>query len=842
MYEGWASFGGIEVINNERARTLAKAAGATWFKGKRFPTVATSLAGSPDFSDPTQAPWYDADKAEICSRFYGVMGLDLSAIHDSTRTAAVTENSGDGGVIGASRKGTRSVRARVYILAEGLDALEYARVWLAAVLEMAGCAQVEYCGRADVQFFTKVPTDNADANAFSRFLKSASTVSGPFTVNQEESRGIYGQELEWTWTSEHAFVYGPSRPITLDIAPALALILDAPINWVPYPSAELATAIPSLTNLVPNPSGETTVATTVTTNLVTNPSAETNNTSFVAVPGTTGVVGWTGAAAPSTTTAFGSWVIKTLWSTASTAAGGGVYQAVNVTALSVYSFGVGHVKASITTRLNMIIDWYNGGSFLSSSLGTEFVATAGQIYSRTVEGVTAPATATLARIKIISVTGTSYANWSIGSYLEVDGLIAHLGAALTPYFDGASAAVGINTYGWSGTAHASTSLQTAHTEFGGIAGTTGVAALTNPAPSTTTAFGTKVIKLTWSTASTALSLTGVFTVTGVGTVVGGSTYSFGVGHVKCSINQRLALAIDWKTAAGSTISTTVGAVADVVGGAITVLPKIEGVSAPANASYAVLYVLTQAGGSVANMSIGAYYETDGWIFVKAATLPAYFDGATAASDSYTYGWNGASQLSTSVRLSTATIMTNVAPQPGVELSATGWSNVVSVLTGGSPASYITAGQSADAKAIGSYGYRVRILGNESTAASGTCTIQINAPTVDITTVPAGRYIQCSLWAAAVAMTAGAASVTSLAVSGAWYDDGDIQVGSTFSMTADPRGLNTYSSAKIVKPAGATKVRVIAVATVAWASGASDAANGDVRAYADALTVAYFGGA
>jgi hypothetical protein len=194
------------------------------------------------------------------------------------------------------------------------------------------------------------------------------------------------------------------------------------------------------------------------------------------------------------------------------------------------------------------------------------------------------------------------------------------------------------------------SAESGTTGFTALPGTTGVAACTNPVPSTTTAFGAKVLKTTWSTASTAGS-TGVLFTLAVGSLTAGTAYSFGISHVKSSINQRLRLAIDWKTAGGSTISTDLSAAPiDVVAGTIYNTFKMENFVAPATTSYAILYLITATGGSFANMSIGAYYEVDGLMMVNASVLPTWFSGATVAAGDYTFAWTGTAELSSSQRL------------------------------------------------------------------------------------------------------------------------------------------------------------------------------------------------
>jgi hypothetical protein len=193
-----------------------------------------------NFGDITLAPWYDPTLADVSSRFYGVYGLKFDNVYDSTRTVAVTQNSGEGGTIGAYRKGTPIVTVSATLIAKGSDAMEYGRAWLEQVLELAGCAQDEDCGKAEVHFFSTIPADPNDAVDKSRYLKSAGTTSGPFAVNEYSSRGVWNTDVEWTWTAERPGIYGVSRPVDLTVSPALAVIQDTPINWIPFPSAEVA--------------------------------------------------------------------------------------------------------------------------------------------------------------------------------------------------------------------------------------------------------------------------------------------------------------------------------------------------------------------------------------------------------------------------------------------------------------------------------------------------------------------------------------------------------------------------------------------------------------------------
>lgn len=254
-------------------------------------------------------------------------------------------------------------------------------------------------------------------------------IQGPTVLNRYPlNQGGAAIEVDFLLTAENPFAYGPT-----------ANVID---EWE------------ELDNFFYSDPRD------VLTNLATNPSAETATTGFTAVPGTTGVAALT-SAAPSTTTAFGTKVLKCAWTTASTVAGGGAYYSQTVTPGEVLSLGFGHVKSSIANRLQLVVDWYDGATLLSSTPGPVAAVTAGAINTTfTLANITAPATATIARVKIISVAGTGYANWSIGSYLELDGLIITDGMQLYPWFDGSTPADSEYVYAWTGPADASTSTKT----------------------------------------------------------------------------------------------------------------------------------------------------------------------------------------------------------------------------------------------------------------------------------------------------------------------------------------------------------------------------------------------
>ncbi|QNJ55535.1 minor tail protein [Microbacterium phage Phinky] len=94
-------------------------------------------------------------------------------------------------------------------------------------------------------------------------------VSGPITVSELDFDGdVVGRTVEFTISSERAWVYGKTKQLTL--APSLPTVMeDTPFNRIPYPSAELG-------------SGSIVIA----QNLSANPSVEANATGWVATNST----------------------------------------------------------------------------------------------------------------------------------------------------------------------------------------------------------------------------------------------------------------------------------------------------------------------------------------------------------------------------------------------------------------------------------------------------------------------------------------------------------------------------------------------------------------------------
>lgn len=139
-YEGWLSVAGTEVINNDRVRAYAK---------ELTPSLTVSLGRDDEadealrkiladkpYSTPLfdEAPWYDPDDPDTAD-FCGVLGLGVTGLSDSTRTATTVEHNQSGGGFTGVRKAVRNVRYSALLVGASMAAVEAGHNWLSMALE-----------------------------------------------------------------------------------------------------------------------------------------------------------------------------------------------------------------------------------------------------------------------------------------------------------------------------------------------------------------------------------------------------------------------------------------------------------------------------------------------------------------------------------------------------------------------------------------------------------------------------------------------------------------------------------------------------------------------------------
>lgn len=201
-YEGWLSFGGVEIVNNERIRGYSRSADCylPWLQGPECETLQEAMGDTPYvIDDITSAPWYDQSLPTLSGRFLGVYGLALSGMDSSTRSTQSTEGISDGGVLGTARKGMLSARVTATLLAEGRDALDYGVSWLNSALDANRCGQHGgSCGTTDMEFLTDCPPERADVNDYGPWVEQRrNMVERPIPVEDDDWGGLPGAELDF---------------------------------------------------------------------------------------------------------------------------------------------------------------------------------------------------------------------------------------------------------------------------------------------------------------------------------------------------------------------------------------------------------------------------------------------------------------------------------------------------------------------------------------------------------------------------------------------------------------------------------------------------------------------
>lgn len=218
-------------------------------------TPAASAEPPYDCSVIDRAPWYDQSN-EFSQVLAGFYLLSVRGITDSTMTAGVTEGVDDGGVIGASRHSTRSVRVRSMIIGCGDAAAEYGLAWLKAALGSTFCNRHgEGCGTSDLEFFIDCPPPLATSDpdyaattaAYRRYLHGVACTSGPIIAEEYETpSGAYVIVVEYILTAENPFVWGETIPVT-STGDVITAFDDIPFNLMRHPSAEVGDGVPAVT-------------------------------------------------------------------------------------------------------------------------------------------------------------------------------------------------------------------------------------------------------------------------------------------------------------------------------------------------------------------------------------------------------------------------------------------------------------------------------------------------------------------------------------------------------------------------------------------------------------------
>jgi hypothetical protein len=364
--------------------------------------------------------------------------------------------------------------------------------------------------------------------------------------------------------------------------------------------------LPNRTNLVTNPSMEATSGfSTVRTNRVTNPSFEVN------------VAGWVGTGLSRTTAQF--YVGSASGQMAFTAlVDNGPYTITTATA-SVANTVSAYVKAESGKLFRMRVLEYNGATYVGESSTGNITGTGD--WQRVSITRTFGSTGNAARIHFENRTSGTHT-------LYVDGVLFETSPTVNDYFDGATTASGDFTYAWTGTAHASTSIQRGN------------------AVTTYTSWWNGGAFADYQTTD---SLFGDYARKSVNIAAGafpsflhGTNYSLGL-----VIGQTYTWSYYVKPSVTRTFRASTNGATIISGGSFVSCPANEwtrlSVTFIATVDTTRVYFNTET-----PAAIGDTYIIDGALLEKTSTLGEYFDGSTESTSSDVYSWSGTPNASTSI--------------------------------------------------------------------------------------------------------------------------------------------------------------------------------------------------
>ena len=218
-WSGYFEFGGNEIIN--AARVIQYAHGAQWFRGDHMDTdLLPSILGHQPYASPLQddAPWTDPDNTDTYG-FYGVYPLDVSGIEDATGTAAVTESTLDGGVVGKVRHATKTVVFNVVLIGQDECATEAGFRWFKTALAGDRCGTTA-CGGTDLCYLSCNPSCVGNCppelcwEEYSRSLRDVTVTTGPtITAKRTATDGGAIWTATFTAVAANPFEFGAFRPI-----------------------------------------------------------------------------------------------------------------------------------------------------------------------------------------------------------------------------------------------------------------------------------------------------------------------------------------------------------------------------------------------------------------------------------------------------------------------------------------------------------------------------------------------------------------------------------------------------------------------------------------------------
>lgn len=442
-----------------------------------------------------------------------------------------------------------------------------------------------------------------------------------------------------------------------------ALGLSQPLNFL----GELVPANAWITNLYPNPSFETAnggynrrvnyvtnpgmipggVATVdIRTNLAINPSSEVNSSTWSVWSGTSGTAGLSRL----TDGGFvGTSYHRASWTVAQSAGGADIQGGLKVgqsLAPTAKSFSM-YVRSNKQQRVIPIVEVFDNvtppNGVKTQIRGTAVVLEPGVWTRLTQPNLTLPANTLRVEYNVYAIVGTGFSAWQIGDTLDADAVLIEDSMFVDEYFDGSYGAAGDYTYVWSGTAHASSSIQRALSLTAPYSKDSGTANGPIFASTQQAKFGTTSLKCIAATASGDVGF--AYSVPPSNLTVG---VVYTVSWWVYSVSARTASFDCTRSAEGNNRGLT-----NIPAGVWT---EVRGTfTMNAGTNIAVPFWLHHKAGPLA---AGEAIYVDGFMIYDGAIPLPYFDGSTPDTGTFDYAWAGAVNGSNSLEIVARAANTN----------------------------------------------------------------------------------------------------------------------------------------------------------------------------------------
>lgn len=217
-YEGWATFAGVEIINNARIKAYAEGFGIAAIKCPPCPDLPAAVGDDP-YTNPVtdDAPWYDPGVPES-GRFAGFLGLEFVGLNKGTARRGRVDLAGGGSALTPAIHSDREFTVRTYAVAQDYDALVYGLGWLITALKGGICTPA--CGGDEFCLFSACPSGDPEALDFgdhqSRTMFEVGIVDPPTLGTVRKLSGGVGARIEYTLVAGKPWLYHEPGDITLN--------------------------------------------------------------------------------------------------------------------------------------------------------------------------------------------------------------------------------------------------------------------------------------------------------------------------------------------------------------------------------------------------------------------------------------------------------------------------------------------------------------------------------------------------------------------------------------------------------------------------------------------------